>query len=75
MARSGALVIVAIHDLNLSARHADTIVLLDQGQVAGSRPFAEIIHEQALRDVYGIETELLRGSTGHTIILPITAHG
>ena len=73
--RSGALVVIAIHDLNLAARHADTIMLLDQGQVAGSGSFAEVIHEQALRDVYGIEAELLRASTGHTVILPVTAYG
>ena len=71
--RSGALVVVAIHDLNLAARHTDKIVLLDRGKVAGCGTFSHVIHARSLREVYGIEAELLASSTGHSVILPVTA--
>lgn len=73
--RTGALVVIAIHDLNLAARHADTLLLLDRSGLTGPGPFDEVIDRQTLRAVYGIEAELLRSQSGHTVILPLGAHG
>ena len=71
--RTGALVVIAIHDLNLASRHTDTIMLLNGGYVAGLGSFNEVVCEDALRTVYGIEAELLRASNGQTVVLPLCA--
>lgn len=71
--RTGALVVIAIHDLNLASRHTDTIMLLNGGYVAGLGSFNEVVCEEALRTVYGIEAELLRASNGQTVVLPLCA--
>ncbi|GAB3130152.1 ABC transporter ATP-binding protein [Novispirillum itersonii] len=73
--RTGALVVIAIHDLNLAARHTDRILLLHQGRVAGDGPFETVISPDALRRVYGIEAEILVSPSGHRAILPLGAHG
>jgi len=67
------LVVIAIHDLNLASRHTDTIMLLNGGYVAGLGSFNEVVCEEALRTVYGIEAELLRASNGQTVVLPLCA--
>lgn len=71
--RTGALVIIAIHDLNLAARHTNTIMLLDRGRAAGIGPFGSVLHEDMLRNVYGIDAEILVSRSGHTVILPLGA--
>ena len=71
--RTGALVVVAIHDLNLAARHADTIMLLNHGAVAGIGPFDSVIDRRSLRQVYGIEAELVASQSGVTAVLPLDA--
>lgn len=69
--RTKALVVIAIHDLNLAARHADTVVLLRGGRIVGNGAFTSVISEQTLRHVYGIESEIIQSSSGRTAVLPI----
>lgn len=70
--RTGALVIIAIHDLNLAARHSDTVVLLDGGKVAGLGTFEMAVTPQSLRDVYGIEAEFLASRSGTPLVVPLS---
>ena len=52
LARSGLAVLLVSHQLNLVARFADTIVLLDQGRVATSGAPAEVMNATLLESVY-----------------------
>ena len=52
LARSGVAVLLVSHQLNLVARFADTIVLLDQGKVATSGAPAEVMNATLLESVY-----------------------
>ena len=55
---SGAPDVVAVgvvHDLNLAARFADQIVLLDRGRVAAAGPLAEVLTAERIREVFGVE--------------------
>lgn len=70
---TGALVIISIHDLNLAARHSDTVLLLDAGKVAGAGPFETVVTRETLRIVYGIEAEFLCSQSGIPLIVPLTA--
>lgn len=71
--RTGALVLIAIHDLNLAARHSDAVLLLDAGKIAGQGDFDHAITPQALRSVYGIEAEFLASSSGPPLIVPLSS--
>jgi iron complex transport system ATP-binding protein len=52
LARSGLAVLLVSHQLNLVARFADTIVLLDEGKVATSGPPADVMQADRLELIY-----------------------
>jgi iron complex transport system ATP-binding protein len=52
LARSGLAVLLVSHQLNLVARFADTIVLLDEGKVATSGPPADVMQADRLESIY-----------------------
>jgi iron complex transport system ATP-binding protein len=52
LARSGLAVLLVSHQLNLVARFADTIVLLDEGKVAASGAPAEVMNATLLESIY-----------------------
>jgi iron complex transport system ATP-binding protein len=52
LARSGLAVLLVSHQLNLVARFADTIVLLDGGKVATSGPPADVMNAEKLESIY-----------------------
>ena len=52
LARSGLAVLLVSHQLNLVARFADTIVLLDEGKVATSGSPAEVMQAGRLEAIY-----------------------
>jgi iron complex transport system ATP-binding protein len=52
LARSGLAVLLVSHQLNLVARFADTIVLLDQGRVAVSGAPTEVMQAERLESIY-----------------------
>jgi heme transport system ATP-binding protein len=44
-----------VHDLNLAARFADQIVLLNQGRVVAGGTPAEVLTAERIREVFGVE--------------------
>jgi iron complex transport system ATP-binding protein len=44
-----------VHDLNLAARFADQIVLLNDGHVAAVGTAAEVLTTDRIREVFGVE--------------------
>ncbi len=44
-----------VHDLNLAARFADQIVLIDHGQIVATGSSAEVLTAERIRDVFGVE--------------------
>jgi len=52
------IVIVALHDLSLAARHAAQLWLLDRGRLAASGPPREVLSAERLREVYAIEARV-----------------
>lgn len=64
-------VIMAIHDLNLAARYADTLAMLKQGRiVAAGRP-ATLLTPESIRDVYGVEARVIAGDAGCPYVMPL----
>lgn len=71
--KTNALVITAIHDLNLAAQHAKTVILLNGGKIYAQGDFKSVISELSLRKVYGICSEVVQTPSGRTAIIPISA--
>ncbi|GGJ43475.1 ABC transporter ATP-binding protein [Neoroseomonas lacus] len=54
-AADGHIAVVALHDLSLAARHADRVVLMDQGAVVADGPPAEVFADPVCGRTYGVE--------------------
>lgn len=53
-------VLISLHDLNLAARYCDRIVMFKEGALYGFGTPDEVLREQVIREVYGIETRIFR---------------
>jgi iron complex transport system ATP-binding protein len=53
LARGGTTVLLVTHELNLAARYADRLVLLDRGRVAAAGAPAEVLTRETVERVYG----------------------
>lgn len=51
--RDGATVIIITHNINLAARYADTLLLMDRGRVVAQGAPAQVLERGRLEDVYG----------------------
>jgi iron complex transport system ATP-binding protein len=61
-----------LHDINLAARFADHIVVLDEkGRIYATGTPHEVISETMLREVYGVEASLSHDENGIPSISPI----
>lgn len=69
-ARQGSVVCVVLHDLNLAAAFADTLVLLDDGKIAASGSVSTVMQHPVLDSVYHAAIQVLPGPDGKPIILP-----
>lgn len=56
----GKTVIIVLHDLNLTAAFADSVVMLKAGRVQANGTVQEAINPRSLAEVFGIEAEVFR---------------
>lgn len=73
VARTGALVVIAVHDLNLAGQQCDRLLMLHDGAIGAEGPPEQVMTGDLLRRVYGVEAEFLRSSGGRVVILPLRA--
>ncbi|MDP9202148.1 MAG: ABC transporter ATP-binding protein [Gemmatimonadota bacterium] len=72
LARSGLAVLLVSHQLNLVARFADTIVLLDQGKVALSGRPDEVMRADRLEKIYSWPLVITRDpAVGAPALVPL----
>ncbi len=69
----GIVVIMAIHDLSLAAQFADQIICLDHGRIDGCGKAEEVFTTARLRDLYGVEAEIEKLSSGRLHISAVNA--
>jgi len=70
---AGRTAVVATHDLGLAGCFADSLVLLDAGQVRASGPPSEVLRPEILRPVYGEDLLFLSEAAGgqeRTLVVP-----
>ncbi|CAM3722560.1 putative ABC transporter ATP-binding protein YclP [Pseudomonas reidholzensis] len=60
----GRTVILVVHDINFAASYSDRIVALQGGQVQYAGSVAEVVTEQRLQALYGLDFEITHGARG-----------
>jgi iron complex transport system ATP-binding protein len=72
LARAGLAVLLVSHQLNLLARFADTIVLLDHGKVAVSGRPNDVMNAERLESIYGWPVVITRDpAIGAPALVPL----
>jgi len=71
----GTTVVMVLHDLNLAARYADYLVAMSGGRVCVSGRPVEVLTDENVRQVFGLESRIITDPTsGRPIMLPIGRH-
>ncbi|MDQ1136528.1 iron complex transport system ATP-binding protein [Microbacterium sp. SORGH_AS 1204] len=71
----GTTVAMVLHDLNLAARYADHLVAMAQGQVIAAGDPAEVLTEETVRSVFGLDSRVVPDPlTGRPMVIPIGRH-
>jgi iron complex transport system ATP-binding protein len=74
-ATRGTTVVMVLHDLNLAARYADHLVALAGGRVHISGAPEQVLTEETMRHVFGLESRVIEDPTsGRPMMLPIGRH-
>lgn len=68
-AKAGGAVIAVLHDLGLAARHADRIIVLDQGIIAADGAPNDVLTSTLLADIFGINAKISEVD-GTPVIVP-----
>ncbi len=66
----GLSVIMIIHDLNLAARAADRIAILNEGRIVSIGTPAEVLKEDILSEVYNTPVRVLKDPREGLVVLP-----
>ena len=71
----GVTVVMVLHDLNLAARYSDWILAIDHGHKAALGSPQEVITEQLVRNVFGVEGRVsIDPETGVPFMSPAATH-
>lgn len=68
----GISVIMVLHDLNLAARYADRIIMLNRGSIHAEGSPEHVFTQRNMETVYGVEAAIQRDEKGVVYILPIS---
>jgi iron complex transport system ATP-binding protein len=58
--RDGTALVAVLHDLGLAAHFFPRLVVIDRGRVVADGPPGEVLTDQRIRDVFGVEPALVR---------------
>ena len=61
------MVLLSIHDLSLSLRYSDAAAMLHHSRIAYSGPTCEVIRPQSVREVYGVQVDVVDGQYIHLL--------
>ena len=71
----GTTVVMVLHDLNLAARYADHLVALRDGRVVAEGPPAEVVTEERVGAVFGLECRVVPDPVAGTpLVVPMGRH-
>lgn len=71
LVRAGRTVVAVLHDLNQAARHADHLIMLNNGRVAALGTPAEVLTSENVGEVFGVQVSVLTDpETGRSMCIP-----
>jgi iron complex transport system ATP-binding protein len=62
--RDGTTVVAVLHDLGLAAAFFPRLVLLDHGRIVADGPTAEVLSDERIRAVFGVDPAMVRLPVG-----------
>jgi iron complex transport system ATP-binding protein len=62
--RDGTALVAVLHDLGLASHFFPRLVLIDQGRVIADGPPGEVLTDERIRNVFGVEPALVRLAAG-----------
>ena len=66
---AGITAVAALHDLNIAAAYADTVIVLSAGRVVAAGPAASVLTGDLISEVYGVRADVLaHPRTGRPLI-------
>ena len=73
--RRGATIVMVLHDLNLATRYAHNLVALREGRVVAEGPPGEVVTEDNVRAIFGLDSRVVTDPVSHTpLVVPIGRH-
>ncbi|BBA51214.1 ABC transporter ATP-binding protein [uncultured Fusobacterium sp.] len=69
--KTGSITVIVLHDIALAARYSDEILLLHDGYSIQQGIPEEVLKEELLEDIYGVELDISKSSRGFISITPI----
>lgn len=73
--RSTRTIVMVLHDLNLAARYADHLVAMRAGRVVASGTPADVVTEERVRAVFGLESRVIDDPvSGTPLVVPVGRH-
>ncbi|WAL63750.1 ABC transporter ATP-binding protein [Amycolatopsis cynarae] len=74
-AERGTTVVMVLHDLNLAARYADTLVAMRDGRIVAQGEPGAVLTEPLLAEVFGLAAKVLPDPVAGTpLVIPVSAH-
>lgn len=67
----GLTTVAVLHDINFAARYADSIAVIRDGEVYDHGAPRDVLTQEMIRDVYGVEAEVKVVSSGNVRVDPI----
>ncbi len=74
LASEGATVVAVLHDLNLAARYADRVGLMDRGRMVEVAATAEVLRPELLSGVYAHPVTVTRHPTANCLVVLPDGH-
>lgn len=68
-ARTGMIVLMALHDLNHALRYCANTIVIANGEMASSGPTSRVITSAMLRDIYRIDARIETCSRGRPMVI------
>ena len=64
-------IVISTHDLGLAGTLCDSLMLIRDGVVIANGPTDEVLTPDNLREVYGVEADVIRHPSGHRVVVPV----
>jgi cobalamin transport system ATP-binding protein len=64
-------IVISTHDLGLAGTLCDRLVLIREGLVVAEGPTDEVLTPARVREVYGVDVEVIRHGSGQRVVVPL----